>query len=135
MNPTIRISAFLLCVFVASFAFAADYPPPNEGDYTIRDFKFASGEILPELRLHYRTLGKPEKDAKGKTTNTVLIKSFSLGPNGIIGFGPVELNAVGQAGWLYVQSDANLFGATLFVINTIYGGGSFTAQTPLCEFS
>ena len=50
-----------------------------EGDYTIRDFKFASGETLPELRMHYRTLGKPEKDAQGKTTNAVLIMHGTTG--------------------------------------------------------
>jgi homoserine O-acetyltransferase len=63
----------------ASFAFAADYPRPTEGDYTIRDFKFQSGETLPELRIHYRTLGKPEKDAQGKTTNAVLIMHGTTG--------------------------------------------------------
>jgi homoserine O-acetyltransferase/O-succinyltransferase len=62
-----------------SFASAADYPAPTEADYTIRDFKFASGETLPELRLHYRTLGKPEKDAQGKTTNAVLIMHGTTG--------------------------------------------------------
>ena len=52
---------------------AADYPTPLEGDYTIRDFRFASGEMLPELRLHYRTLGQPQRDAAGKVSNAVLI--------------------------------------------------------------
>jgi len=79
MNPIIRIFAFPLCILAASFAFAADYPTPTEGDYTIRDFKFTSGETLPELRLHYRTLGKPEKDAQGKTTNAVLIMHGTTG--------------------------------------------------------
>ena len=79
MNPIIRIFAFPLCILAASFAFAADYPTPTEGDYTIRDFKFASGETLPELRLHYRTLGKPEKDAQGKTTNAILIMHGTTG--------------------------------------------------------
>jgi homoserine O-acetyltransferase/O-succinyltransferase len=79
MNPTIRISTIQLCVFVASFAFAADYPPPKEGDYTIRDFKFQSGEALPELRLHYRTLGMLQKDSQGKTTNAVLIMHGTTG--------------------------------------------------------
>jgi homoserine O-acetyltransferase/O-succinyltransferase len=79
MNPTFRIFALLLSLLAASFASAADYPAPTEGDYTIRDFKFASGETLPELRLHYRTLGKPEKDAQGKTTNTVLIMHGTTG--------------------------------------------------------
>jgi homoserine O-acetyltransferase/O-succinyltransferase len=79
MNPTLRIFALPLCLLAASFASAADYPAPTEGDYTIRDFKFASGETLPELRLHYRTLGKPEKDAQGKTTNAVLIMHGTTG--------------------------------------------------------
>ena len=79
MNPTIRIFALLLSILAAIFASGADYPAPVEGDYTIRDFKFASGEILPELHLHYRTLGKPEKDAQGKTTNTVLIMHGTTG--------------------------------------------------------
>ena len=79
MNPAIRICALLSSILAASFAFAADYPAPTEGDYIIRDFKFASGETLPELRLHYRTLGKPEKDAQGKTTNAVLIMHGTTG--------------------------------------------------------
>jgi homoserine O-acetyltransferase/O-succinyltransferase len=71
--------ALLLSILAANFAFAADYPAPTEGDYIIRDFKIASGETLPELRLHYRTLGKPEKDAQGKTTNAVLIMHGTTG--------------------------------------------------------
>jgi homoserine O-acetyltransferase len=52
---------------------AADYPVPTEGDYVVRNFRFSSGETLPELRLHYRTLGKPRKDAKGVVRNAVWI--------------------------------------------------------------
>ena len=63
----------------ANFASAADYPSPTEGDFTIRDFKFGTGETLPELRLHYRTLGTPQKDAQGKTTNAVLIMHGTTG--------------------------------------------------------
>src|SRR5947208_14735219 len=73
MNPIIRIFIFFSSVLVAGFVSAADYPTPTEGDYTTRDFKFQSGETLPELRIHYRKLGQPEKDAQGKTTNAVLI--------------------------------------------------------------
>jgi homoserine O-acetyltransferase/O-succinyltransferase len=79
MRPTIRILAFLLSNVAASFAFAVDYPPPTEGDYAIRDFKFTSGETLPELRVHYRTLGKPQKDGEGKTTNAILIMHGTTG--------------------------------------------------------
>jgi hypothetical protein len=79
MNPTLRIFALFLSIFATRFASAADYLAPTENDYTIRDFKFASGETLPELRLHYRTLGKPEKDVQGKTTNAVLIMHGTTG--------------------------------------------------------
>jgi len=58
---------------------AADYLTPTEGDYAIRDFKFASGETLPELRIHYRTLGKIDKDLQGKTRNAVLILHGTTG--------------------------------------------------------
>jgi homoserine O-acetyltransferase/O-succinyltransferase len=71
------LSVFLLVG--ATAVWAADYPAPAEGDYTIRDFKFTSGETLPELRIHYRTLGKAEKDAQGKTTNAVLIMHGTTG--------------------------------------------------------
>ena len=79
MKPIIRIFTFFSSVLVAGFVSAADYPTPTEGDYTIRDFKFQSGETLPELRIHYRTLGKPQTDAQGKTTNTVLIMHGTTG--------------------------------------------------------
>jgi len=73
-------------------------------------------------------------DAFVLATNTVLQTSFALGPSGIQGFDCVALHACGQAGWLYVQSDASVFGATLFVINNVFGGGAFTAQSPDCLF-
>ena len=79
MTPTSPVFPSLLLIFAARFVFAAEYPAPIEGDYTIRDFKFASGETLPELRLHYRTIGKPEKDAQGKTANAVLIMHGTTG--------------------------------------------------------
>ncbi|HET7891442.1 MAG TPA: alpha/beta fold hydrolase [Candidatus Sulfotelmatobacter sp.] len=46
---------------------------PTEGDYVAHDFHFKSGETLAELRLHYMTLGKPERDAGGKVGNAVLL--------------------------------------------------------------
>ena len=68
----------ILCLSSVAAA-GADYPAPLEGDFSIRDFKFASGETLPELKLHYRTLGKPEKNAQGRTTNAVLIMHGTTG--------------------------------------------------------
>jgi homoserine O-acetyltransferase len=58
---------------------AADAPAPDpfaaahEGDYIVHDFKFTDGETLPELRLHYTTLGKPHRNARGHVDNAVLI--------------------------------------------------------------
>ena len=66
-------------LLVAAPLHAADYPAPTEGDYTIHDFKFASGETLPELRIHYRTIGKLEKDGQGKSLNAVLITHGTTG--------------------------------------------------------
>lgn len=58
---------------------AADYPPPIESDLVIRDFKFNSGETLPELRLHYRAFGQLAKDASGHATNAILIMHGTTG--------------------------------------------------------
>jgi homoserine O-acetyltransferase/O-succinyltransferase len=44
-----------------------------EGDYVIPNFRFASGEALPELRLHFTTLGKARRDEHGRVTNAVLL--------------------------------------------------------------
>src|SRR6266852_2334690 len=72
--------SFALIFFVAAGVLhGGDYPAPTEGDFVVRDFKFTSGEILPELRLHYRTLGKPEKDGRGVTRNAVLIMHGTTG--------------------------------------------------------
>ncbi|MFI5092414.1 MAG: alpha/beta fold hydrolase [Candidatus Acidiferrum sp.] len=62
-------------VFVA-MPCAAQQPPAaaaTESDFVIHNFQFHSGESRPELRLHYTTLGKPVRDAAGRTTNAVLI--------------------------------------------------------------
>jgi homoserine O-acetyltransferase/O-succinyltransferase len=53
--------------------------PITEGDYVAHNFKFRSGEQLAEMRLHYRTLGQPTRDASGKVTNAVLILHGTTG--------------------------------------------------------
>src|SRR5262249_27634123 len=45
----------------------------EEGDFIVRDFHFQSGETLPELRLHYLTLGAARRDAQGRVSNGVLV--------------------------------------------------------------
>ena len=66
MNPIIRIFVILLSVLTASIASAADYPTPTEGDFTIRDFKFQSGETLPELRHPLSDTGKTAERRGGQ---------------------------------------------------------------------
>jgi homoserine O-acetyltransferase/O-succinyltransferase len=51
----------------------AGLPATAEGDFVVKNFKFRSGETLPELRLHYTTLGMPVRNAEGRVTNAVLI--------------------------------------------------------------
>jgi len=55
------IRAMIVAAFVAvSFsATAAEYPAPKQSEWTVRDFKFHTGEALPELRLAYTTVGEP----------------------------------------------------------------------------
>lgn len=79
-HPTRRfgIAALVVLAFALGHAGAQaggapTWPPTQEGDYTIHNFSFASGETLPEVRMHYTTLGKPVKDSSGRTTNAVLI--------------------------------------------------------------
>jgi homoserine O-acetyltransferase len=68
------LGALLLAALLAAVPVAAaDHASPTDGDYTIRDFHFASGESLPELRIHYRTLGTLHRDAHGVARNVVLI--------------------------------------------------------------
>jgi len=71
----IGFNLFVLCCvgFCCSQIPSSQKPVPTEGDYIAHNFHFQSGETLPELRLHYTTFGKPQKDAAGKVTNAVLI--------------------------------------------------------------
>jgi homoserine O-acetyltransferase/O-succinyltransferase len=59
---TIRIAGALAFALTSALASAADYPSPKEGDWIARDFRFHTGEFMPELRLHYRTVGNPSGD-------------------------------------------------------------------------
>jgi len=73
----------VLAAVLAELAFPtagnAQSPPPpfkvepTEGDFLIKNFRFLSGETLPELRLHYRTLGKPRRDGSGRIVNAALL--------------------------------------------------------------
>ena len=65
-----RLLAPLALLFAAT---VPAYAQTVEGDAILKDFAFASGEKLPELKIHYTTLGTPQRDAKGHVTNAVMI--------------------------------------------------------------
>ena len=52
--------AVMVMAFFAAQSLAADPPTPKEGDWVVKNFKFHTGETLPEMRLHYTTLGDPK---------------------------------------------------------------------------
>src|SRR6185436_15152498 len=54
MKPA-RLLYTLAAALIALGASAADYPAPQEGSWVVRDFRFHTGETLPELRLHGTT--------------------------------------------------------------------------------
>ena len=56
--------------------------PLVEGDVVLKNFQFASGESLPELRIHYRTIGQPQKDERGMVSNAVLVMHGTGGSGG-----------------------------------------------------
>jgi homoserine O-acetyltransferase/O-succinyltransferase len=76
------IIVIFLAVFSARAQQTAPKYSPAEADYVAHDFAFKSGERLAELRLHYRTLGMPQKDAAGRVTNAVLILHGTGGTGG-----------------------------------------------------
>ncbi|MGE5276112.1 MAG: alpha/beta fold hydrolase [Acidobacteriota bacterium] len=95
----------LATVFLAiAAAAAAQVPAAVEGDFVLRDFRFGTGETLPQLRIHYRTLGAPRRDGRGTVRNAVLILHGTTGTgkqfltNNFAGvlFGPGQLLDAGR---------------------------------------
>jgi homoserine O-acetyltransferase/O-succinyltransferase len=75
-GPVRFLAAALLALMLAAPSISlgeAAGPAVTEGDYTLKNFTFTSGEILPALRIHYHTLGKPTRDSHGIVRNAVLI--------------------------------------------------------------
>src|SRR5882762_7039901 len=77
MASVIRHFVLLCTITVLASASSAGQqaalPATTEGDFVVKNFRFHSGETLPELRLHYTTLGKLRRNADGRVTNAVLI--------------------------------------------------------------
>jgi homoserine O-acetyltransferase len=73
------LGAAAISLFATSARPADSYPNQKEADFVARDFKFQSGETLPEVRLHYTTLGTPQRDGAGHVTNAILLLHGTTG--------------------------------------------------------
>jgi homoserine O-acetyltransferase len=69
------LTLFVFCGVLS----AADFPAPVDGNWIAKNFEFTTGEKLPELRIHYTTVGKPVRDAQGVVRNAVLIMHGTTG--------------------------------------------------------
>ena len=80
----------LMVIFVLASAFPAlgqegsnkpniNWPGYREGDYVVHDYKFVSGESLPEVKLHYRTIGTAKQNSAGEVVNAVLLLQGNTG--------------------------------------------------------
>jgi homoserine O-acetyltransferase len=54
-------------------------PGEQEGDFVVRDYRFGTGEVLPEVRIHFTTIGTPHRDALGKIDNAILLLHGTMG--------------------------------------------------------
>ena len=98
---TLSVMAAAACglgSIVPAPARAADYAPVP-GDFHMAGFRFASGETLPDLRLHYWTLGTPTRNSSGHITNAIVLLHGTGGDEN-------DLLPLGQApGWTRRQGD------------------------------
>lgn len=78
-HVTMRKLLLASVLFGAPLAHAAEYPTPKSGDYVLKEFRFATGETLPEVRVHYRTIGEPRRNSAGIVRNAVLILHGTTG--------------------------------------------------------
>ena len=103
MTRRLTVLLFAALAFVSTAS--AQPLNPVHGDFVIKNFRFSSGEVLPAVRLHYRTLGKPERDANGQVRNAVLILHGTAGTGG-------QFEAPSFGGQLFVAGgvlDANRY--------------------------
>lgn len=102
--------ATLLLAALAAPANAQSYPAPVERDFIVRNFSFQSGETIPELTIHYRTIGQPRRDADGVIRNGILI-----------------LHGTGGTGRQFVS---DTFGGRMFGNGQLYDAGRYFIILP-----
>ncbi|MFL6374226.1 MAG: alpha/beta fold hydrolase [Pyrinomonadaceae bacterium] len=117
MKQVLLVAALLLSANILVSAQAV--LSPVDGDFIIKDFKFEMGEILPELRLHYVTLGTPRMDKNGRVMNAVIINHGTGGSH-------TQFLGAGFAGVLFAKGGL-LDAEKYFIIlpdNIGHGGSS-----------
>jgi homoserine O-acetyltransferase len=73
VRPVLAALAGLLLAVPVGAAETTQWPNQKEADFVIDDFRFADGETLSELKLHYITLGTPRKNAAGEIGNAIVL--------------------------------------------------------------
>src|SRR5437762_3576780 len=73
------LCAAALIAATPAFAEGAKWPNYQEADFVVKNYAFHSGESLPELKMHYRTLGTAKRDAAGNIVNAVLLLQGNTG--------------------------------------------------------
>ncbi|MBV9587580.1 MAG: alpha/beta fold hydrolase [Alphaproteobacteria bacterium] len=79
MRVRFVLSALLIAAATPVFAEEPKWPNYQEADFTVKNYIFKSGESLPEVKLHYRTLGTPKHDGSGAIVNGVLLLQGNTG--------------------------------------------------------
>jgi homoserine O-acetyltransferase len=82
MTAVLRGNAASVSAAVTQTQSASALPPVTRHDFVVKDFKFQNGQALPEVRIHYRTMGTPARDAAGRIRNAVLVLHGSSGDAG-----------------------------------------------------
>jgi homoserine O-acetyltransferase len=67
------LAAALLCLALTPASAQTTWPNEKQTNYIIKDFHFANGQTIPELRIHYTTLGTPKRNAAGEIVNGVIL--------------------------------------------------------------
>jgi homoserine O-acetyltransferase len=73
LRAPVCLTAFLIVASPYPCRAQQSHDAAKEGDFVAKEFKFRDSSVLPELKLHYRTFGKPQRDASGRVTNAVLL--------------------------------------------------------------
>src|SRR5262249_11882218 len=79
----LRALSLIALALPSVVALAAEYPTPKQGDWAAHEFRFHTGEVMPEVKLHYTTIGDPSGipvvvlHGTGGSANSMLTPTFA----------------------------------------------------------